>query len=243
MSESKSSSSSSSSSRAAADAKVQVVVRLRPLNKSESAGNEVPVVTASTERKEITVVRGGGTRSALRQQFRFDNVFGSYATQQEIFDQTLKPIVADVLKGYESTVFAYGQTGTGKTFTMEGNVANKAEAGVIPRSVEAIFAALEDDRYVKHKVTVSYLEIYNEELCDLLVEDDAKQKLLICAAGKQKRVQCKGLSEHEGGSRVAVRVAFCGGRGRVWGWALLLLLLLLLVDVVVVVVMVVVRRW
>ena len=175
------------------------MVRLRPLNEREQLDGTLPVVTASTQRKQVEVVRGVGTRSATRQSFQFDNVFGSYAEQEEIFSETLKPIVDDMLQGYESTVFAYGQTGTGKTFTMEGNISKEADHGVIPRSAAAIFRVLAEERYVESRVTCSYLEIDNEELGDLLLEDSAstKQKLQIVAGGKNRRVHCMGLTEHE----------------------------------------------
>lgn len=77
----------------------------------------------------------------------------------------------DVMSGYESTVFAYGQTGTGKTHTMEGDLSNPDMYGVIPRSAQAIFERLKKPDYSSHTVKCSYLEIYNEELCDLLVDD------------------------------------------------------------------------
>jgi hypothetical protein len=74
------------------------------------------------------------------------------------------------LSGYESTVFAYGQTGTGKTHTMEGDLTDPVKYGVIPRSTDAIFRALKKKTYESFRVSCSYLEIYNEELCDLLAE-------------------------------------------------------------------------
>jgi len=67
-------------------------------------------------------------------------------------------------------VFAYGQTGTGKTHTMEGDLSNPALHGVIPRSAAAIFQALEQPEYLEKSLCVSFLEIYNEDLCDLLVD-------------------------------------------------------------------------
>ncbi len=80
------------------------------------------------------------------------------------------PIIGDVIAGYESTVFAYGQTGTGKTFTMEGNVEVSDDMGIIPRAATKIFQQISSGKYKDSSVSVSYLEIYNEELCDLLVE-------------------------------------------------------------------------
>ena len=100
---------------------VQVVVRMRPLNERELKGNTLPVVTASTEKKEVTVIKGSGTRQQ-RTTYNFDNVLTSFSTQSDVFSQTIAPVLNDVLGGFECTMFAYGQTGTGKTHTMEGNL-------------------------------------------------------------------------------------------------------------------------
>jgi kinesin family protein 11 len=124
-------------------------------------------------------------------------------------------VIKDVLAGYESTVFAYGQTGTGKTHTMEGDITSEEHMGVIPRASKEIFAALQKEQYFDSNVTVSYLEIYNEELADLLVDQEittakqnkplskleqkqAKQSELMICEEKGKRgkgMYCRGLSE------------------------------------------------
>jgi len=81
----------------------------------------------------------------------------------------LSMMCSDVMKGFESTIFAYGQTGTGKTHTMEGDITHDNDnRGIIPRSAQAIFEALQKPQYKEHAVYCSYLELYNEELCDLL---------------------------------------------------------------------------
>jgi hypothetical protein len=72
------------------EASVQVVVRLRPLNGREQKSNTTPIVTASTERSEVTVIKGTG-KAQMRNTFKFANVFGSFTTQEEIFEQTLEP--------------------------------------------------------------------------------------------------------------------------------------------------------
>ena len=66
--------------------------------------------------------------------------------------------------GFDATVFAYGQTGTGKTYTMEGDTNSEDHQGVIPRALKDIFERLEDGNYQEHSVKVTYLEIYNEDL-------------------------------------------------------------------------------
>ncbi|KAL3919728.1 MAG: hypothetical protein SGILL_003608, partial [Bacillariaceae sp.] len=97
---------------------VQVVVRLRPLNDREQQTNTLPVVACNTAEKSVTVLKGSG-KHQVKTCYKFDNVFGSFSTQQDVFDSTIGSILSDVLNGYESTIFAYGQTGTGKTHTME----------------------------------------------------------------------------------------------------------------------------
>jgi hypothetical protein len=90
---------------------VKVAVRLRPMNEKEQIQGTLPVVNASSVNNTITAVRGNG-RKQQRSSFTFDNVFSSYTTQEQVFEATLKPVIDDVLNGFESTVFAYGQTGT-----------------------------------------------------------------------------------------------------------------------------------
>ena len=148
---------------------IQVAVRVRPMNEKEERGNVLPIVNASEERKEITIVRGTGQR-AIRHSYNFDHVFTGYTTQNEVFEP-IESMIDSVMQGYEATVFAYGQTGTGKTHTMEGNLTIDEEKGVIPRAVESIFQRLgNSDKYSEFSVSASYLEIYNEEMTDLLVE-------------------------------------------------------------------------
>jgi len=129
-------------------------------------------VSASTSDKTVTVIKGTGSRQ-IKSSYKFDNVFTSFSTQEDVFEATLRPIIRDVLMGYESTVFAYGQTGTGKTHTMEGDLSETDQHGVIPRSVAAIFDALKKNpEYISSTVYCSLLEIYNEELSDLLGVDN-----------------------------------------------------------------------
>jgi hypothetical protein len=182
-------------------ASVQVICRLRPLNRREksSSSNHIPVVTTNTAESSVTIVKGLGTKAAAT-TYKVDQVFGSFAEQAEIFESAVLPIVGEVLNGYESTVFAYGQTGTGKTYTMEGDITSEQHMGVIPRSCHEIFSQLSKSKYKDFKVSCSYLEIYNEELSDLLAEDTNKsatrKPLRVCTSSKGTggRVVCMGLS-------------------------------------------------
>ncbi|KAK6140266.1 hypothetical protein DH2020_025962 [Rehmannia glutinosa] len=105
------------------------------------------VITCNESKREVTVLQNVASKQ-VDKVFTFDKVFGPKAQQRSIYDQSISPIVSEVLEGFNCTVFAYGQTGTGKTYTMEGGMRNKggelpAEAGIIPRAVRQIFDTLE----------------------------------------------------------------------------------------------------
>ena len=102
--------------------------------------------------------------------FGFDTVFAPEARQMDVYNRVARPIVDNVLEGYNGTIFAYGQTGTGKTFTMEGDRTVAELKGIIPNSFAHIFghiAKAEDN--LNFLVRVSYLEIYNEEVGKCIV--------------------------------------------------------------------------
>lgn len=136
----------------------------------------------------------GGTRQ-IRSTFHFDDVLTSFSTQEDVFKATLQPLVSQVLAGYETTAFAYGQTGTGKTYTMEGDLDSEQGRGLVPRMAQAIIDSLANGEYIESSVTVSYLEIYNEELSDLLAAAGQSPKLDLKDVGRGRGVCCLGLSE------------------------------------------------
>ncbi|KAL6138686.1 hypothetical protein ACLB2K_063965 [Fragaria x ananassa] len=154
---------------------VQVVLRCRPLSDDEQKSNVQTVVSCNEQKREVTVVHSLNNKP-VDKVFTFDKVFGPKAQQKSIYEQAVSPIVNEVLDGFNCTVFAYGQTGTGKTYTMEGGMRNKngnlpAEAGVIPRAVRQIFDTLEAQK-ADYSLRVTFLELYNEEITDLLAPDD-----------------------------------------------------------------------
>lgn len=101
--------------------------------------------------------------------FKFDHVFSMDSTQESVFLHTGAPLVEKVLQGINCTLFAYGQTGSGKTFSMEGVIGSKTKEGLIPRMVRTLFGAmLSMDESITYTLEVSYVEIYNERLKDLL---------------------------------------------------------------------------
>ena len=195
-----SSSSSSSSSAAAAAAAaaspaecVQVVVRLRPSNAEErrlaaasAAGPPPTCVRIDGAHGEVVIDNAdmSNTKVPRVKKFTFDRAFDAAASQQRLFDTSVAPVVEEALRGYSCCIFAYGQTGTGKTYTMEGPRgadgafdAESEHAGIIPRTVKRVFAALDarGDGF-EYVVKMSFLEIYNERLDDLLSPDPCERR-------------------------------------------------------------------
>lgn len=154
---------------------VKVVVRCRPLNQKEAMMGHKQAVTVDEIRGTITVNKLE-TPHEPPKTFTFDTVFGQESKQLDVYNLTARPIIDSVLEGYNGTIFAYGQTGTGKTFTMEGVRAVPELRGIIPNSFAHIFGHIAkaegDTRFL---VRVSYLEIYNEEVRDLLGKDQMQR--------------------------------------------------------------------
>ncbi|KAK6144525.1 hypothetical protein DH2020_021345 [Rehmannia glutinosa] len=126
---------------------VQVIVRCRPLSEDEVRLHTPVVVSCNDSRREVCAIQNIANKQIDR-TFLFDKVFGPSSQQKDLYEQAVCPIVFEVLEGYNCTIFAYGQTGTGKTYTMEGGGRKKngefpSDAGVIPRAVRQIFDILE----------------------------------------------------------------------------------------------------
>lgn len=99
----------------------------------------------------------------------FDRVFKPNATQEKVYNESAKTIVKDVLGGYNGTIFAYGQTSSGKTHTMEGVLGDTQLQGIIPRIVNDIFNYIYSmDENIEFHIKISYFEIYLDKIRDLL---------------------------------------------------------------------------
>ena len=131
-------------------------------------------------------------------RFTFDEVFDIDSNQEEVYKVSAKPSVNSVLEGYNSTIFAYGQTGTGKTFTMEGFTYDQYDEsrGIIPRTIEDIFAYIESNsnKDTKFIIRAAYLQIYNEMISDLLKPNNPNKNLNI-REDKKKGLYVEHLSE------------------------------------------------
>ncbi|PON78027.1 Kinesin-like protein [Parasponia andersonii] len=181
---------------------VQVLLRCRPFSDDELRSNAPQVVTCNEYQREVAVSQSIAGKHIDR-VFTFDKVFGPSAQQRDLYEQAVIPIVNEVLEGFNCTIFAYGQTGTGKTYTMEGeckraksgpNGELPPEAGVIPRAVKQIFDTLESQN-AEYSVKVTFLELYNEEITDLLAPEEISR----VALEEKQRKQLPLMEDGKGG--------------------------------------------
>ncbi|ODN06197.1 Kinesin-like protein KIF3A [Orchesella cincta] len=171
---------------------IKVVVRCRPLSKKELERKCKVIVDMDVASNTINVTPPEKS-SHQPKTFSFDHVFSMISTQADVYNAVARPIVQNVLEGYNGTIFAYGQTGTGKTFTMEGLNEVPELKGIIPNSFAQIFTSIakaaEGQRFL---VRCSYLEIYNENIRDLLAKDQSQ--FLELKENKEKEVFVKDLT-------------------------------------------------
>lgn len=166
----------SNMSKSKSSESVKVVVRCRPMNDKELAAKFERMVSVDVKLGQI-IVRNPREASAseLPKVFTFDSVYDSNSKQIDLYDETFRPLVESVLFGFNGTIFAYGQTGTGKTYTMEGVRKDPERRGVIPNSFEHIFTHISHSQNQQYLVRASYLEIYQEEIRDLLSKDQSRR--------------------------------------------------------------------
>ncbi|XP_074102990.1 kinesin heavy chain isoform X1 [Cotesia typhae] len=146
----------------AAEDSIRVVCRFRPLNDSEEKAGSKFVVKFPAGGEENCISIGGKV-------YLFDKVFKPNATQDKVYNEAAKSIVTDVLAGYNGTIFAYGQTSSGKTHTMEGVIGDANKQGIIPRIVNDIFNHIYGmEENLEFHIKVSYFEIYMDKIRDLL---------------------------------------------------------------------------
>ncbi|KAG9256080.1 kinesin motor domain-containing protein [Emericellopsis atlantica] len=155
---------------------IRAVVRCRARNERERRENDNVVVSTQNALGD-TVQLSLGSHSLSGKSYQFDRVFSTAADQVMVFEDTVKPMLDEMLAGFNCTIFAYGQTGTGKTYTMSGDMQTTAgmlsdDAGIIPRVLQRLFDKLES---TEKCIKVSFIELYNEELSDLVSVDDANK--------------------------------------------------------------------
>eukprot|EP00930_Biecheleria_cincta_P068804 TRINITY_DN5662_c0_g4_i1.p1 TRINITY_DN5662_c0_g4~~TRINITY_DN5662_c0_g4_i1.p1 ORF type:complete len:866 (+),score=155.76 TRINITY_DN5662_c0_g4_i1:60-2657(+) len=160
--------------------RIQVAVRCRPLARQERESNVQDICRVMDKRLVILLDPGvAASNDYLRadkskeKRFAFDHAYGPEVGTQELFEATTQPLIGLALKGFNATVFAYGSTGAGKTFTMIGT---PEEPGVMVRTVEGIFAEAREATSGAHEgqslsMNCSFVEVYNENLRDLGSKD------------------------------------------------------------------------
>ncbi|KAK6477446.1 kinesin-like protein KIF17 [Huso huso] len=198
---------------------VKVVVRCRPMNERERALNCKAAVTMESARCQCFIQKPGATNEPPK-QFTFDGTYYTNQTTEQMYNEIAYLLVEGVTEGYNGTIFAYGQTGSGKSFTMQGITDSPAQRGVIPRAFEHIFESIQCAENTKFLVRASYLEIYNEEIRDLL-GNDTKQKLEL-KEHPERGVYVKELSLHTVHSVVECeRIMEQGWKNRSVGYTLM----------------------
>ncbi|KAF9210599.1 hypothetical protein BGZ59_009216 [Podila verticillata] len=154
---------------------VKVALRVRPLTLQEQINNCSECISYVPNEPQIGIV--GSDKS-----FTFDHVFDEESTQKKVYEECAKELVERFIEGFNVTILAYGQTGSGKTYSMgtglqyQGNT----DQAIVPRAAHAIFSNLNDqkeqDTTLEFQVFVSFLELYNEELIDLLQSQPRTRK-------------------------------------------------------------------
>lgn len=134
-------------------------------------------------------------KKQIRHEFNFDQVFAQNSQQQDIFEM-VSPMIQSALDGYNICIFAYGQTGSGKTFTMDG-AANST--GIIPRTTHLLFDSFAQYKRLgwTYKLYASALEIYNENLYDLLSNDPKDLDIRMVSAKTPNEIFVSNLTEAE----------------------------------------------
>lgn len=164
--------------------RIRVAVRLRPYMGKQDEKGEGPCVRG-LDSQNLEIINWRNATETVK--YHFDVFHGEQTTQQDVFLSSVKPILPHILNGQNASVFAYGPTGAGKTHTMMGS---SDQPGVIPRAVRAVFnmvKAKDEDEGWDYSIGMSYLEIYNEKVLDLLspssqdlpIREDKDKNILI----------------------------------------------------------------
>ena len=166
---------------------IKVYVRFRPLNDlendllSDNCGWETPKYLSDTQIGIYSTKEVKDTNAQIPTNliFKYDKIFNSESQQNQVYENVGKRIVGDVMEGYNGTIFAYGQSGSGKTYTMYGpDIYDDVYKGIIPRIVEDIFNYVEKaDDNIDFQFKLSVLEIYKEVMYDLLTQQSADIKI------------------------------------------------------------------
>ncbi|XP_053393592.1 kinesin-like protein KIF19 [Mercenaria mercenaria] len=173
-----------------------VCLRLRPMNEDEILLGATCIAHKVEDRMVVLMDPMEDPEDILRanrsreKQFVFDTCFDGSCTQEDVYESSTKFLIDNVITGYNATVFAYGATGAGKTYTMLGT---DDDPGIMARTLNDLFISMDKTREdMKYKVTMSYLEIYNEMIRDLL---NPSSGILDLREDSKGGIQVAGLTE------------------------------------------------
>ncbi|ORX53097.1 kinesin-domain-containing protein [Hesseltinella vesiculosa] len=154
---------------------VRVGLRVRPLTEKEQLTNCTECVSFIPNEPQILI----GTDKS----FTFDYVFDTVTPQDDVYTSAAKPLLDKFLEGFNATILAYGQTGSGKTYSMGTSLENSSNSeyqGIVPRCIAELYKRLEEQQQTspefQHQVYVSFLELYNEDLIDLLNPENHQRR-------------------------------------------------------------------
>ncbi|KAJ2510197.1 hypothetical protein H4217_007988, partial [Coemansia sp. RSA 1939] len=153
---------------------INVAIRIRPPNQREQRLSAQVLLPWTVQRDTITQRLNSDGRVSNGNSFTFDRVFDQKENTQRVYDDVVKQIIVSSMNGFNGTIFAYGQTSSGKTHTMHGS---NTELGIITRAVGEMFRIVESDPDREYLIRVSFLEIYNEILRDLLEPSKTNLKI------------------------------------------------------------------
>ena len=168
---------------------IKVISRFRPMNELEKSNGNEEVAEFTSE----TSLTFNSIRENHRIRFNFDRIFPPNSTQEELYNFGVKEIIDGVLDGYNGTVLAYGQTSSGKTYTMEGLIDDESKMGVIPRMINHVFNFIRNNNDIEFIMKASMVELYQEKIRDLI---DTKRVNLNIRETPSRVIYIENLSEY-----------------------------------------------
>ena len=188
---------------------VNVVCRFRPMNNLERTNGNEEVATFTS----LNTLTFKSSKEKNTYKFAFDRIFPPSSTQTEVYEFGVKGIIESVLSGYNGTVLAYGQTASGKTYTMQGIVNDEQTMGIIPRMINHVFSFIyESPPENEFMVKVSMIEIYQEKIRDLI---ETEKVNLNVREDKTKGIFIEDVSEHYvGGPEEVINIMNIGTENR-----------------------------
>lgn len=200
--------------------RVKVYARIRPTAKFAQEMIELlPDGKSINIRCKKDLRRGYINNQILDWKFHLDRVLHN-ASQSDVYEECAEEIVSKALEGYNGTILAYGQTGAGKTFTMTGSTEKFQHRGIIPRAIQQIYREIRERPEYSFGVRISYLEIYNERMLDLLCtlpgSFRTEPTLMTVTEDDDGYTRVKGLSVHPANSEEeALNLLFEGEMNRI----------------------------